>query len=409
MKLSYLKLGRYDYASFATVASYAACSVAVPAILVQMADSLNFSLNSGGLGNGGALQTVRSISMTLAMVFSGFCAAKKGNRLSIAYSVIAMALGILLIAFAPTYLFVLPMLVIAGFGEGIIEGLVTPFVQDLHEKGQSNYINLTHSFWSIGIVISVVIIGWLLTIGVSWRFILAILAIISLVPALLLLLPSKTPYPEKHQGIETKQVAKNAISVLKNKPFWIFFFAIFFAGGAEYCLTFWCSSFIQLNFEGTALLGAIVTAIFALGMFIGRATSAACVSGKFLKHLLLSTGAFATLITLTIPTLATHYTSLPKEIVHPLLMTLLFLSGIGAAPFWPSIQSLTVRELPALDTTMVFIILSCAGVPGAGFFTFLMGFLGDKIGLAQSFYIVPTCFTLMAILIWLGCRATRRA
>ena len=60
-----------------------------------------------------------------------------------------------------------------------------------------------------------------------------------------------------------------------------------------------------------------------------------------------------------------HCDALPPGAVKPLLFLLLFLCGVGSAPFWPSIQSLCVDRLPRLDSTLAFIVLSCAGVPGS--------------------------------------------
>jgi hypothetical protein len=59
--------------------------------------------------------------------------------------------------------------------------------------------------------------------------------------------------------------------------------------------------------------------------------------------------------------------------------------------------------MPELDQTMVYVLLSCAGVPGCGVFTLLMGYLGkpDVLGLTDSFYIVPFCFVgIVALLLW---------
>jgi fucose permease len=46
------------------------------------------------------------------------------------------------------------------------------------------------------------------------------------------------------------------------------------------------------------------------------------------------------------------------------------------------------------------ILLACAGVPGCGFFTWLMGVVGNHLGGLQSaFYLVPGCFLVLTLLI----------
>ena len=49
---------------------------------------------------------------------------------------------------------------------------------------------------------------------------------------------------------------------------------------------------------------------------------------------------------------------------------------------------------------MLFILLACAGVPGCGVATWLMGYLGNQDGgLGRAFYLVPACYLLLALLI----------
>ncbi len=89
----------------------------------------------------------------------------------------------------------------------------------------------------------------------------------------------------------------------------------------------------------------------------------------------------------------------------------LFLSGVAAGPFWPSIQSDGAIRVKG-DYTMQMILYSCAGVPGCGFFTAAMGILGDKIGLRASFYLIPLCFFIVFLLMgydWLTERREKRA
>ena len=51
---------------------------------------------------------------------------------------------------------------------------------------------------------------------------------------------------------------------------------------------------------------------------------------------------------------------------------------------------------------MLFILLSCAGVPGCGVFTWLMGYVGDQTGgLRAAFYLIPACYLALAGLIGL--------
>jgi fucose permease len=167
---------------------------------------------------------------------------------------------------------------------------------------------------------------------------------------------------------------------------------MFVAGGGEFCLTFWCASYIQLNFIPSAWAGGVGTAFFAAGMVVGRTGWGYIIKQNQLFKLVAFSALAGTMVTLFFPILTNLW----------LFFGLLFVAGIATAPFWPSLQSYCADCLPQTDTTMLFILLSCAGVPGCGFFTWLMGFIGNHSGgLSSAFYLVPACYLILATLV--GC------
>lgn len=397
--------GRYDYAVFSTFACYAACSMAVALALVDIGRSLNFPLEDGGMTAGGVLHMFRSISMVIAMIFCGIIAGKKGLRPTLGFSVGMMALGLTLCAFAPWYWVLLLALTVAGLGEGVVEGLATPFVQKLHEENEpGRYINFSHGFWSMGIGTAVIISGLLLSCGVHWRFVIGGIGLLSFVPAFLLLWkenPAKR-FPESPKTVSVRRILKQTKEILSRPLFWLFFFAMFFGGGGEFGLTFWCASFIRLNFADIPFLGGAMTAVFAAGMFIGRTGSGLLVRQKNLKYLILSAAAGGIIVTSFIPFISKElFTS--QWTLYGVLFGVFFLSGLAAAPFWPSVQSYCCDRMPEVDSTMLFILLSCAGTPGCGVVTYLIGLMGDipGIGLKYSFFIIPLCFFSLGLLILL--------
>ena len=387
-----MTFGHYDYAAFLSFFAYAAGSVVVPVALVSLAQDMGFALDKGGMTAGGALHVARTIPLVGAMLLCGFAAGRWGKRRTIGVSVALMGLGVLLCSLAPGYGILFLALMVAGIGEGVVEGLATPFVQDLHPVEPGRYINFTHSFWSVGVLVTVLVSGWLLSVGVHWRFLVGGVAVLGLLAAALLLLPpgKGQPCPEHPEPIHWTTIWGHAKEILRIRRFWLFFAAMFLAGGGEFCLTFWCASFIQLSFGQTAWAGGVGTACFAAGMFLGRTGWGFLIRQHQLKHLIVYSALAGTAITLLFPIITNLW----------LLFALLFIAGIATAPFWPSVQSYCDDCLPATDSTMLFILLSCAGVPGCGVFTLLMGYLGDVTGdLRLAFYLVPACYIALAALI----------
>jgi MFS family permease len=404
-----MSFGPYDYAAFAMFFAYAAASVVVPVVLVRLARDLGFSLEQGGMSEAGALHLGRTVAVVASMVLSGFAAGRWGKRRTLGASVVLMGLGIGACALAPAYSVLFVSLIAAGLGEGVIEGLGTPFVQSLHPDESGRYNNFTHAFWSVGVMATVLVSGALLSTGLSWRCLVGGTAVLGFVAASLLLAPSrKHPFPEHPEPIHWTTVWGQALAIMRRRGFWLFFAAMFLAGGGEFALTFWCASFIQLNFLDAAWAGGVGTACFAGGMVLGRTGWGYLVHQQHLRRLILASAAGGVLVTLGLP----HVGSLW------LLFGLLFLSGVATAPFWPSLQTHCADRLPGTDTTMLFILLACAGVPGCGVFAWVMGYLGNRAGgdLARAFYLVPASYLALGGLVaydgWRAAahlRSTRRS
>ncbi|MBR2373737.1 MAG: MFS transporter [Lentisphaeria bacterium] len=389
MSFSLKKLGRYDYATYLTYIAYSSCSVIVPVVLVEIAHTLQFPLESGGQGAGGALQIGRSLFMVLSMVLCGFIAGRWGKRLSTGVAVLLMGFGIGIAALAPGYGVIFLALAIAGLGEGVIEGLCTPILQDLHENDEpSRYINFGHGFWSIGIVAMTLIVGFLLQQQINWRYILAGVAFISLFPALMFLLPEKKTV-FKVEKVDFKTTLANTGTIMRSGRFWIFFVLMFLGGGAEFGLTFWASSFMRITLKATPLQGAMATLIFSIGMIAGRLGSAALIPQRKLFHMLIATSASGIVLGILLAVV-------PNIWCCYLLFLLL---GLSCSALWPSTQSYCTDRMPFLDSTVVYIILSCAGTPGCGILTWLLGSCGDNYGLRISILLIPACLLLYAALL----------
>ncbi len=388
-----MTFGRYDYATFISFLAYAGGSVVVPVALVELARDLNFPLEDGGMAEGGALHLGRTIPMVVAMVLCGFAAGRWGKRRTFGWSVVLMAVGVAVCAVAPIYGILMLGMLIAGFAEGIIEGLATPFVQDLHPQEPGRYISFAHAFWSLGVLVTVLAAGVLLTMGVSWRWLTGGLGALALIPAAMLLLPvgrKGTPFPEHPEPLHWRTVINHARAIMRIPRFWLFFAAMFVAGGGEFCLTFWCASYVQLSFNPAPWAGGVGTAFFAGGMVAGRIGWGYFIRQRQLPVLIVGSAVAGTAITLLFPTMQNLW----------LFFGLLFLAGIATGPFWPSVQSYCSDRLPGVDTTMLFVLLSCAGIPGCGFFAWLMGYLGSISGdLRSAFYLVPGCYMVLAVLI----------
>lgn len=387
-----MKFGRFDYAIFALFMAYSVCSLIIPVVLVEVSKDLNFDLAQGGMSSGGILQLGRSLPMVGAMLVCGMLSSRFGLRRSLAVAAVLMMLGIVMAAMSQWYWMLLAVLLIAGLGEGLVEGLATPFVGELHKDDEpGRYMNVSHGFWSVGIFIWVPLLAFLLDKNVSWRFLCCLVGAGALIPAVMLFCRGKKPVKqlEGNGRFDAAGAVKKVGKAVKSKRFWLFFAAMFFAGGGEFGITFWSAALLRLEFDASPFIGGVATSVFSAGMMIGRTSSGIFVRQHQLPILIMIAAVAGSLLAVFFGFIAT---------VSGVLV-LLFLAGLASAPFWPSVQSYCVDRMPEYDSTTLYILLSCAGVPGCGVLSVVMGKVGDMTNLRYAFFVVPICYILLAILV----------
>lgn len=395
-----LKLGRYDYAGFSAFVTYSVCSLSIPLMIVPIGKSLNFPMDDGGMGAGGILHMARSIAMVITLLLCGWIAGIIGKRLTTGISIILIGIGICCCAFAPSYWVLLPALLIAGLGEGICEGIASPFVQDLHPESPERYVNIAHSFWSVGIVVTVLLAGGLLTLGVNWRIIFGVIGVLSLLSSLWFFWKENpaAPYPESKEKANLQKIYSDTMTIVKVPRFWRCCLAMFFGAGAEFGLTFWSAAYIQLTFQTGAWFASLGTGVIAMGMLTGRMIIGYFAKPHYLRYILLLASLGTIPVTLILAWLKPGM--MPQGALFTLLFVFLFIAGAGIAPYWPSTQVYGVNSMQKLDSTLLYVFFSAMGIPGCGFFAWLMGAVGDKWGLTGAILVVPCTLIVFALIIF---------
>jgi fucose permease len=383
---SRIRLDRADFAGAMGLLAYSSSAIITPICLLALMKELDFSLAGGG-----ALEAVRSFVILVVLVASGFAAARWGLAAVLAFGSLLLAAGMAAYAVAPAYAVVVVAMAAVGVGGGVIEALVTPLVQDQHPTDSGRHLNIVHAFWSIGVMVTVLVAGELLTRGVSWRVPVAASGLLGILAAALFLTGRRAgaagaPARERET---TAEVWKRMKQVMARARFWVFAAALFFGAGAEATFTFWSASYVQLHFGAMPRAAGFATALFAAGMIAGRMLSGHLVSQERLRLLIAVSAAAGTVLSLlvfVVGSLGGFY-------------VLLVAAGLSVACIWPSIQAYSADCLD-VNPTMLFILLACAGIPGFGFASWIMGVIGDAAGIRASFAVIPGFFAaLLAVLL----------
>jgi fucose permease len=368
------KWGPLDTANAVAFLSYSSTSTVTPICLVILARELQFSLTQAGL-----LEVLRSILLVGFLLASAFLAGRFGKVRCLGTGAILIGAGMLFYAFAPAYWVVALALSLVGVGGGLKEALINPLIQELHPQNSGKYLNTLNGFWSIGVLITMLAGGDLLTRGVSWRILIGALGLVSLLSGALYLLNRRHRHSRETRSAGL--VLRDKLTILRSRRFWLFWMMMFLGGGIEGAYTFWSASYFQLELGTLPRAGGIGAACFAAGMIAGRFASGYWVPQHRLFHLMLASASLGLLSSLAVPLIDSPAPLFPA----------LFLVGLATACFWPSIQSYSVDRLP-FDSTALFILLSCGGIPGFASLSWLIGWIADSHGLRIALFLPTIAF-----------------
>lgn len=369
-----LKFHPLDYAVCLAFTAYAASATATPIILVTLSRELGF-----GLTGAGVLEVARSALIFLTLLGSGFLSAHLGKVRALAGASFFLGVGLLMYSQAPVYALVLFALALMGIGGGVIEALINPLVEELHREDAGRYLNIINGFWSVGVLMTMIVGGEVLTWTGEWRPLILMICGISLVCGSLFLALRKTG--ASRPRIPLRDVWGHKADILRHRGFWFFSFMMFFGGAAEGVFTFWVASYVQLVQGGSPRMAGVSAALFSLGMIVTRFGGGFLVHQQHLLRFIRASILLGSVVSVLFPLVSSGI----------FFYSLLFLAGCSVACFWPSLQALAVERLP-LDSTSLFILLSCGGIAGFSFASWSIGLLAEYTSLKHAFFVVPGFF-----------------
>ena len=382
------KLTTLDFASWGGLIIFATSSVITPICLPEITKTLSISLSESG-----GMETARSFLVFIAILLAGFAALKWGKKRFITSGLYILAVGLLMASFSQSYLMLIASLMFIGIGGGLTEALINPLVVDIHPDDSGKYMNITHAFFPIGVMVSALLFGELLTLGYSWRIMFRIAAVAALVMGVFFnssRFPTATANEDSAWSLITK--------ILRLPGFWLFAAAIFFGAGVESAFTFWSRSYVETYFRDVPRAGAIAVVVFAGTMAAGRLFVAKLSERISLKLIMIFSAFLGVGVSSIIP--------FASNLIW--FYTLIAFAGIATGCFWPSILAEAANCLK-MNPTMLFVMLSCIGIIGFGLTPWAIGAIGDYASLKISFFIIPVFFLILVLLFTIEWQMTRKS
>lgn len=363
------------------------------AIIPEIAKT--FNLTSGEVS---ALPQAQFFGGFLGLVVLGFLFSHASPRILLAFSMLIMAIGALIIVLITRYSgLVLFIFFCIGMSMSIIFGLTGVIVSRASGANSARNLNIHYSFMSAGVVLSPVLYGMLVSAGFSYR---AMFMIISGLAFAAGTAAGIIPLPTVQLG--------EGYSVITIKAFFrehiLFLLVILIMSlcymGSESIPNNWIPKFLDDTFEGfPEFRSRLILSLFWASVTVGRYICAAVLNyWKNPRGLLAILSLFAAACLIIAPNMPGRTSA---EVV--LATSGLFFSGII-----PIIFSFT-EQLPERLAGIVFILVLTVGMLGASLASRGVGLLADRFGFRPAIMLGAVPLIIIVVLSSSGGELFRRA
>lgn len=195
-----------------------------------------------GYDKGGMLISFQSIGNLLASFLGGIISVYIGRRNAIVALSLMTALGFSgMVIFKSPAILILPFF-LTGIGRGSVSNLSNTIVNDVSD-GNPKDLNILHTFFAVGAFMAPFVSSWLLNNGLSWRFVLGLVATLA---ALMTLNFATSNIDNTRAERERKEDRKkSSLDFLKNVDFYLSSGILFFYVGVEYAVNNWIVTYLK--------------------------------------------------------------------------------------------------------------------------------------------------------------------
>ncbi len=292
------------------------------------------------------------------------------------------SIGVLMFVLGPGIGFTLPAAFLTGLGTStIISNIVTILAQH-YKSAAAIAIPQTNAIGSAGYVFGTLIVGLLAGTTLSWRFGLLVPLPIALATFLLSRDKNAQAHIPHEDGPQRGKLPAH---------YWFAFFGFFCSIASEFTITFWSAALLRERVGSTAAISTICIVAVGSGMAVGR-----WYAGNLLKRITVD-HQLAAAISLQLISFMIFWGS------HNLVASLVALFGVGlgiSTQF--SLSSVRLITLSNNKPDLAIARSSIAAGLAIGIAPFMLGVLGDHLGISRGYLMVPVLILFsLVITLWI--------
>jgi FHS family glucose/mannose:H+ symporter-like MFS transporter len=355
----------------------AVCITMIAPTLSQL--SKDFSL---GLSEMGMLLACQFIGFTVFVVASGIIADRIGKKNVVSGALIMLVISAFVLSFAPNYSVLCAALLFLGGGMGILETMSNALLADINPGNSVFMLNFLQVFFGLGAIFGLVLIGAGYSRNISWRLVYQVVGAVAAVITLWFVINKLPPLP-KAEKIHLKDVS----ALMSDVRFLMICFCLFSYTGAESSGWGWLSTYAETNLGFSVFESSAAVAVFWIAVTVGRLIIALSIKKLNLAKLIISLAVSAGVVCVAMGVMR-------QGIFVWIAIALL---GMACSAQWGLILSYGTERYRRNSGT-VFAVLLASGGLGMSSITYLMGFVGDRLGMRVSLMIPALFFMLIAFM-----------
>jgi predicted MFS family arabinose efflux permease len=293
----------------------------------------------------------------------------------------AFVIGVAMFVFSPPVPLTLTATLIAGFGTSVVMNTMITRLSSHHSADASRAVSQGIGIGSFGYILGTLAVGTLAGTALSWR-----LGLILVVPfSIALYFITKNIGEGQHVPDEAgRQRGKLSFS------YWIAWLGFVVSISSEFATTFWAAALLRDRVGSSAAISTTCIVALGLGLALGRVFGSR-VLARFEVDVQLKM-----VILLQITGFMTFWFS------HILTLSLiaLFATGLGIAMQFSLISFRMIvfsdgRPDLAIGTSSLGAGIAIGGAP------FMLGLIGDHLGISRAYMMVPVLIALNMLTIYL--------
>ncbi|HEU0178910.1 MAG TPA: MFS transporter [Blastocatellia bacterium] len=275
--------------------------------------------------------------------------------------------GILGFIVAPSYTMMSLTMLLAGFGNGLVEAVINPLIATMYPEEKTHKLNVLHSWWPGGLIIGG-LLGYLMKqADVSWQMQMGVILIPTIVYGAMIFGQQFPLTERKASGISTNEMLKTAL----NPAFLLLIGCMMITASIELAPGQMVSSVLEktAGMDGILILVYGSALMFVLRYFAGPIAHKISPIGMMWASVTLAAAGLFLLASASTPALA--YVA----------ATVFY---VGVCFMWPTMLGITSERFPQ-GGAFTMGLMGFAGQFALGVVIFNMGKVRDRVGDAASF------------------------